>query len=125
MLSEMTVVGMQSFASPSMRSIATTDERSFIDALRRLAENGVRFIQIYSGGGHQQENWDAHNGVEENLNIHCRKSLTDVFGVEVGNEFWGRFTAHFTPPHGSCLDQAEIEIGIFSRQCLGNRVVFR
>jgi hypothetical protein len=38
---------------------------------RRLIERGVRFVQIYSGGGHQQENWDAHNGVEENLRIHC------------------------------------------------------
>jgi len=25
----------------------------------------VRFVQIYHGGGHQQQNWDAHNGVEE------------------------------------------------------------
>jgi uncharacterized protein (DUF1501 family) len=33
-------------------------------------ERGVRFIQIYHGGGHQQQNWDAHNGVEENLQIH-------------------------------------------------------
>jgi hypothetical protein len=38
---------------------------------RRLIERGVRFVQIYSGGGHQQENWDAHNGVEENLLIHA------------------------------------------------------
>lgn len=38
---------------------------------RRLVERGVRFIQIYHGGGHQQQNWDAHNGVEENLSIHC------------------------------------------------------
>jgi hypothetical protein len=38
---------------------------------RRLVERGVRFIQIYHGGGHQQQNWDAHNGVEENLKIHC------------------------------------------------------
>jgi len=38
---------------------------------RRLVERGVRFVQIYSGGGHQQENWDAHNGVEENLKIHA------------------------------------------------------
>ncbi|MGE0529297.1 MAG: DUF1501 domain-containing protein [Bdellovibrionales bacterium] len=37
---------------------------------RRLVERGVRFVQIYSGGGHQQENWDAHNGIEENLLIH-------------------------------------------------------
>jgi len=38
---------------------------------RRLVERGVRFIQIYHGGGHQQQNWDAHNGVEENLTIHA------------------------------------------------------
>jgi len=38
---------------------------------RRLVERGVRFVQIYSGGGHQQENWDAHNGIEENLLIHA------------------------------------------------------
>ncbi|HXI49925.1 MAG TPA: DUF1501 domain-containing protein [Candidatus Saccharimonadales bacterium] len=38
---------------------------------RRLVERGVRFVQIYHGGGHQQQNWDAHNGVEENLQIHC------------------------------------------------------
>ncbi|HEV8544188.1 MAG TPA: DUF1501 domain-containing protein [Verrucomicrobiae bacterium] len=38
---------------------------------RRLVERGVRFVQIYHGGGHQQQNWDAHNGVEENLRIHC------------------------------------------------------
>lgn len=37
---------------------------------RRMVERGVRFIQIYHGGGHQQQNWDAHNGVEENLRIH-------------------------------------------------------
>jgi hypothetical protein len=37
---------------------------------RRLIERGVRFVQIYSGGGHQQENWDAHHGIEENLQIH-------------------------------------------------------
>jgi hypothetical protein len=38
---------------------------------RRLVERGVRFVQIYHGGGHQQQNWDAHMGVEENLRIHC------------------------------------------------------
>ena len=38
---------------------------------RRLGERGVRFVQIYHGGGHQQQNWDAHMGVEENLKIHC------------------------------------------------------
>jgi len=59
--------------------------------------------------------------VMDNLNIHCRKSLTDVYGAEVGGEIWERFTVHHTPTHGSWLNQAEIEIGIFARQCLGKR----
>lgn len=59
--------------------------------------------------------------VMDNLNIHCRKSLTDAFGTEMGNQIWDRFTVHYTPKHGSWLNQAEIEIGIFARQCLGTR----
>ena len=59
--------------------------------------------------------------VMDNLNIHSRKSLSDVFGDEMATEVWDRFTVHHTPTHGSWLNQAEIEIGIFSRQCLGKR----
>ena len=61
--------------------------------------------------------------VVDNLNIHCRKSLTDGFGTEFGTELWDRFTVHFTPTHGSWLNQAEIEIGRFARQCLGKRSI--
>jgi len=59
--------------------------------------------------------------VMDNLNIHRRKSLTDLYGKELGEEIWDRFTVHYTPTHGSWLNQAEIEIGILSRQCLSNR----
>ena len=59
--------------------------------------------------------------VMDNLNIHRLKSLTNLLGQQVGGEVWDRFTVHYTPTHGSWLNQAEIEIGIFSRQCLGNR----
>jgi hypothetical protein len=40
---------------------------------RRLVERGVRFIQIYSGGGNAggQNTWDGHHGIEENLSLHC------------------------------------------------------
>jgi len=57
----------------------------------------------------------------DNLNIHRRKSLTDLLGTEIGGEVWDRFSVHYTPTHGSWLNQAEIEIGILSRQCLGKR----
>jgi len=59
--------------------------------------------------------------VMDNLNIHRRKVLSDVFGAEMASEVWDRFTVHYTPTHGSWLNQAEIEIGIFCRQCLGTR----
>ena len=59
--------------------------------------------------------------VMDNLNIHRGKSVTDLLGEEVGGQVWDRFTVHYTPKHGSWLNQAEIEIGLFSRQCLGNR----
>ncbi len=66
---------------------------------------------------------DAHtiHLVMDNLNIHRRKSLTDLLGEEVGGEVWNQFTVHQTPSHGSWLNQAEIEIGLLSRQCLGSR----
>lgn len=40
---------------------------------RRMVESGVRFIQIYSGGGNAggQNTWDGHHGIEENLRLHC------------------------------------------------------
>jgi len=59
--------------------------------------------------------------IVDNLNIHRRKSLTDLLGHQIGSEVWERFTVHYTPTHGSWLNQAEIEIGMFSRQCLGAR----
>ena len=59
--------------------------------------------------------------VMDNLNIHSQKSLTAVYGAEMAPEVWNRFTVHYTPTHGSWLNQAEIEIGIFSRQCVGRR----
>jgi hypothetical protein len=59
--------------------------------------------------------------VVDNLNIHRRKSLTDLLGNQFGKEVWDCFTVHYTPTHGSWLNQAEIEIGLLSRQCLGRR----
>ena len=59
--------------------------------------------------------------VMDNLSTHSRKSLTEFYGDEYGKDIWSRFTVHHTPTHGSWLNQAEIEIGLFSRQCLGKR----
>jgi hypothetical protein len=48
---------------------------------RRLIQRGVRFVQIYHGGGHQQQTWDAHEGVEENLSIHCPEVDQPIAGL--------------------------------------------
>ena len=69
---------------------------------RRLVERGVRFIQLYSGGGHLEETWDAHAGIESNHGQHApevdqpiaalladleRRSLLDETLVVWGGEF--------------------------------------
>jgi hypothetical protein len=59
--------------------------------------------------------------VMDNLNIHCRKSLTDHLGQKEGRAVWNRLKVHYTPKHGSWLNQAEIELSLVSRQCLGTR----
>jgi hypothetical protein len=38
---------------------------------RRLVERGVRFVQLYSGGGHLEETWDAHKSIELNHGQHA------------------------------------------------------
>jgi uncharacterized protein (DUF1501 family) len=41
---------------------------------RRLVERGVRFVQIYSGGNHNDANWDAHGDLEKNHNYHAGRT---------------------------------------------------
>ncbi len=41
---------------------------------RRLVERGVRFVQLYSGGNHNDANWDAHGDLEKNHNYHAGRT---------------------------------------------------
>jgi hypothetical protein len=59
--------------------------------------------------------------VLDNLSSHGLKMLTDHYGQRFGKALWRQLTVHYTPKHGSWLNQAEIEISLFSRQCLGKR----
>jgi hypothetical protein len=38
---------------------------------RRLVERGVRFVQLYSGGNHNDANWDAHGDLVLNHELHA------------------------------------------------------
>ena len=48
---------------------------------RRLVERGVRFIQVYSGGAHNDSNWDAHGDLEKNHNYHAGNTDKPVAGL--------------------------------------------
>jgi len=83
--------------------------------------SAVEFAKVVFDLALQYAEADTIHLVVDNLNIHRKTSLTDLLGYAFGSEVWNRFTLHYTPPHGSWLNQAEIEIGLFSRQCLGKR----
>ena len=48
---------------------------------RRLVERGVRYIQIYSGGNHNDANWDAHGDLEKNHNYHAGNTDKPIAGL--------------------------------------------
>jgi len=83
--------------------------------------SGFEFAQVVAALAMEYPAAKTIHLVMDNLNIHHRKSLSDVFGAEMATQVWDRFTVHYTPTHGSWLNQAEIEIGLFCRQCLGRR----
>jgi hypothetical protein len=41
---------------------------------RRLLEKGVRFVQLYSGGGHIEDTWDGHNDCINNHKLHAAET---------------------------------------------------
>ncbi|MFT3882746.1 MAG: DUF1501 domain-containing protein [Gemmatales bacterium] len=82
---------------------------------RRLVERGVRFIQIYSGGTHNDDNWDAHTDIVKNHTKHCgdtdkpiaglladlkRKGLLDSTLIVWGGEFGRQPTAEYAQGTG-------------------------
>ncbi len=48
---------------------------------RRLVERGVRFIQLYAGGAHNDDNWDAHGDLEKNHNFHAGRTDKPIAGL--------------------------------------------
>jgi hypothetical protein len=82
---------------------------------RRLAQRGVRFIQLYSGGAHNDDNWDAHGDLELNHNKHAgntdlpvaalltdlkQRGMLDETLVVWGGEFGRQPTAEYAKGSG-------------------------
>ncbi|MCH5377980.1 MAG: DUF1501 domain-containing protein, partial [Planctomycetes bacterium] len=82
---------------------------------RRLVQRGVRFIQLYSGGAHNDDNWDAHGDLELNHNRHAgrtdqpiaalltdlkQRGMLDETLVVWGGEFGRQPTAEYAQGSG-------------------------
>src|SRR5262245_57910736 len=82
---------------------------------RRLVERGVRFVQIYSGGNHNDYNWDAHSDIVVNHTKHAgdtdkpiaglikdlkRRGLLDSTLIIWGGEFGRQPTAEYAQGTG-------------------------
>ena len=60
--------------------------------------------------------------VLDNLNTHRAASLYETFAPEEARRIVKKLEFHYTPKHGSWLNIAEIELSVFSRQCLNRRI---
>jgi hypothetical protein len=60
--------------------------------------------------------------VWDNLNTHMPASLYKAFEPAEARRLLERLEIHYTPKHGSWLDVAEIELSVFTKQCLARRI---
>ena len=60
--------------------------------------------------------------VLDNLNTHTGAALYETFAPAEAWRIWRRLEFHYTPRHGSWLNQAEIELSVLSGQCLDRRI---
>jgi hypothetical protein len=82
---------------------------------RRLVERGVRFVQLYSGGAHNDDNWDAHGDLVKNHSYHAgntdqpiaalikdlkRRGLFEQTLIVWGGEFGRQPTAEYAEGTG-------------------------
>ena len=66
--------------SSSIRELYGLNEKTTEDfgrrclLARRLVERGVRFVQLYAGGAHNDDNWDAHGDLVKNHAYHAGRT---------------------------------------------------
>jgi len=87
---------------------------------RRTTDDTADFLWNYCMEAHEDA---AHiHLVLDNLNTHKEESLRKIFGEERTARFFARVTLHFTPPHASWLNMAELEINCLKMQGLKKRI---
>ena len=70
-------LGKESEATKAMYGISEKRTEDFgrrCLLARRLVERGVRFIQLYAGGAHNDDNWDAHGDLKKNHDFHAGRT---------------------------------------------------
>ena len=63
--------------------------------------------------------------VQDNVNPHTPASLYATFAPAVARRLVQKLEFHDMPKHGNWLNMTEIEIGVFKRQCLAQRLGMR
>ena len=58
----------------------------------------------------------------DNLNTHKLGSFYEAFAPQQARQLLNRLEIHYTPKHGSWLNIAEIELSVFTKQCLDRRI---
>jgi len=67
---------------------------------RRLVERGVRFVQIYSGGGNFEPSWDAHFDLRGNHGTHAAETDRPIAGLIKDLKSRGLFDSTLILWHG-------------------------
>jgi hypothetical protein len=67
---------------------------------RRLVERGVRFVQIFSGGGNFEPSWDAHWDLKTNHGLHCAETDKPIAGLIKDLKSRGLFDSTLIIWHG-------------------------
>lgn len=94
------------------RQVTVTERRTMVDfagQMRRLVD------EVYPEA-------ERIRVVLDNLNTHRPASFYQAFAPAEARRLLRRLEFHYTPKHGSWLNMAEIELSVFSRQCLQRRI---
>jgi hypothetical protein len=94
------------------RHVEVTDRRTkqdFADCMKSLVDVHFPLAEII-------------RVVIDNLNIHTPAALYETFEAKEARRILKKLEFHYTPKHGSWLNQVEIELSVLSRQCLERRI---
>jgi len=94
------------------RQITVTEQRTkrdFAEAMRALVDEWYPEAAVV-------------RVVLDNLNTHTGAALYEAFAPAEARRILGRIEWHYTPKHGSWLNQMEIEWSVLTRQCIDRRI---